>query len=134
PDAAFSQARRRLGVTPLRRAFDLVARPMATPATPGAFYKGWRLVAWDGTTLDLPDTPANARAFGRPGHAAGQGAFPQLRLLTLCKLCSHAAFAAQVKPLRCQEVTRDRALVRHVQPCMLLMWDRAFLDRDLVEA
>src|SRR5205085_8302130 len=133
PDAAFSQARRRLGVTPLRRAFDLVARPMATPATPGAFYKGWRLVAWDGTTLDLPDTPANARAFGRPGHAKGQGAFPQLRLLTLCELGSHAAFAALLKPLRCQEVTMARTLIRHLRPDMLPLWGRAFLDRDLVE-
>jgi hypothetical protein len=133
-DAAFSQARRRLGVAPLRHAFAAVARPLAAPATPGAFYRGWRLVGWDGTTLDLPDTPANAAAFGRPGHAKGQGAFPQLRLLTLCELGSHAAFAAQVKPLRCQEVTMARTLIRHLQPDMLLLWDRAFLDRDLVEA
>lgn len=133
-DAAFSQARRRLGVAPLRHALAHVARPLATPATPGAFYRRWRLMAWDGTVFDVPDTPANARAFGRPGHATGQGAFPQLRLLALCELGTHAVCAAQVKPLRCQEVTMARTLVRHLEPDMLLLGDRAFLDYDLVQA
>ncbi len=32
------EARQRLGVEPLRRLFDLVVRPLATPHTPGAFY------------------------------------------------------------------------------------------------
>ncbi len=107
---------------------------MAGPATAGAFYRGRRLVAWDGTVFDVPDTPVNERAFGRPGHAKGQGAFPQLRLLALCELGTHAIWAAQVKPLRCQEITRARTLVRHVQADMLLIWDRAFLDYDLVQA
>jgi hypothetical protein len=133
-DAAFSQARHRLGVAPLRHAFDYVARPLATPATRGAFYRRWRLVAWDGTVFDVPDTPANARAFGRPGHAKGQGAFPQVRLLALCELGTHAVCAVQVKPLRCQEITMARTLVRQVQADMLLIWDRAFLDYDLVQA
>src|SRR3954464_7560207 len=55
-DSAFSQARRRLGVAPLRHLFLETARPMATPQTPGAFSRGWRLMGLDGTTLDLPDT------------------------------------------------------------------------------
>jgi hypothetical protein len=133
-DSAFSQARRRLGVAPLREAFASVARPLATPHTRGAYYGRWRLMAWDGTVLDVPDTKANARAFGRPGHALGQGAFPQLRLLALCELGTHAVCAAQVKPLRCQEVTMARTLVRHLQPDMLLLWDRGFLDCGLVRA
>jgi hypothetical protein len=52
---------------------------MATHQTVGASYRGRRLVGLDGTTLDLPDTPANARAFGRPGTARAGGAFPRLR-------------------------------------------------------
>src|ERR1700712_1820861 len=65
-DSAFTQARKRLGVAPLRQLFLQVARPMATHQTRGAFSGGWRLMGLDGTTLDLPDTPANARTFGRP--------------------------------------------------------------------
>lgn len=133
-DSAFSQARQRLGVAPLRAAFASVCQPLATPQTRGAFYRQWRLMAWDGTVLDVPDTPANVRAFGRPGHARGQGAFPQLRLLALCELGTHAVTAMQVKPIRCQERSMARTLIRHLQPDMLLLWDRAFLDCDLVRA
>ncbi len=57
-DSAFSQARRRLGVAPLRALFLEVARPMATHQTIGAFYRGWCLMGIDGTTLDLPDSIA----------------------------------------------------------------------------
>jgi transposase IS4-like protein/DDE family transposase len=126
-DAAFSQARARLGPAPLRHAFERVAQPMATPLTQGAFYRGWRLMAWDGTVLDLPDTPDNARIFGRPGHAKGQGALPQLRLLALCELGTHTVCAALVKPIRCQEGAMADTLIRHLRPGMLLLWDRAFL-------
>src|SRR3954471_22765824 len=60
-DSAFTQARKRLGVAPLRRLLLQVARPMATHQTRGALHRRWHLMGIDGTTLDLPDTPANAR-------------------------------------------------------------------------
>ena len=75
-DSAFSQARRRLGVAPLRHLFLETARPMATHQTVGASYRGWRLMGLDGTTLDLPDTPDNARTFGRPATGRAEGPPP----------------------------------------------------------
>jgi hypothetical protein len=44
----------------MSRLFALVARPLATPDTPGAFLNGLRLMAVDGTVVDVPDTEANA--------------------------------------------------------------------------
>src|SRR5215831_13620867 len=61
-DSAFTQARQRLGVAPLRQLFEQCARPMATHQTVGAFYRGWRLMGLDSTVLDLPDTAANENA------------------------------------------------------------------------
>src|SRR5262249_17723620 len=78
-DSAFSQARRRLGPAPLRHLFLETARPLATHQTRGASYRGWQLMGLDGTTLDLPDTPENARTFGRPTTGRAAGAFPQVR-------------------------------------------------------
>jgi hypothetical protein len=131
--SAFSQARRRLGVPPLRSLFAAVARPMATPATRGAYYRGLHLMAWDGTVLDLPDTPANARVFGRPGNDRSPGAFPQLRLLALCELGTHAVCGVQVKPIRCGEGSMVAPLLRQLRPGMLLIWDRLFLSFALVQ-
>src|SRR3954468_21922083 len=43
--SGISQARTRLGEAPLRRLYDQVVRPVATPATRGAWYRRWRLVS-----------------------------------------------------------------------------------------
>ncbi len=61
--------------------FALVARPLATPNTPGAFLNGLRLMAVDGTVFDVPDTAANARVWGYPGSRPGtQAAFPLIAI------------------------------------------------------
>ena len=81
--SGISQARSRLGEAPLRRLHDEVVRPIATRATKGAWYRGWRLVSLDGSCLDVADTEANRAAFGSPGASRGESAFPQLRFAAL---------------------------------------------------
>jgi hypothetical protein len=130
-DSAFAQARRRLGVAPLRRLFTLTARPMATHQTLGAFYRGWRLMGLDSTVLDVPDTPENARVFGRPGTARAPGAFPQVRLLALCELGTHAVCGLAIKPHRRSEQRMAPALLDLLEPGMLLLWDRGFFSLNL---
>jgi hypothetical protein len=125
-------ARQRLGIAPVRRLFDEVVRPLAEPDTPGAFYRGLRLMAIDGTTLNVPDTAANDRAFGRPsGGHRGEGAFPQVRKLSLVELGTHVEVAFQVKPCTWSEQAMLPALLRHVTPDMLLIWDRNFFSYEL---
>ena len=131
-DSAFSQARRRLGVAPLRHLFLATARPMATHQTVGASYRGWRLMGLDGTTLDLPDTPGNARTFGRPTTGRAEGAFPQVRLLALCELGTHAVCGLAIKPLRHGEPSMVGPLLDHLGPGMFLIWDRGFFSFDLI--
>lgn len=133
-DSAFTQARRRLGVAPLRQLFLETARPMATHQTIGAFYRGWRLMGLDGTTLDLPDTPDNARTFGRPTTGRADGAFPQARLLALCELGTHAVCGLAIKPLCHGEPSMVGQLLDHLGPGMLLVWDRGFFSYELISA
>jgi hypothetical protein len=77
-------ARRRLGVAPVRHLFNQTVRPLAQPTRPGAFYGRHRLMGIDSTVFDVPDTPANDAAFGRPSAGPrGDGAFPQVRKLSL---------------------------------------------------
>ena len=77
--SGISQARTRLGAEPLHRLYERVVRPIATPATKGAWYRAWRLVSLDGSCLDVADTEENRAAFGRPEASRGESAFPQLR-------------------------------------------------------
>lgn len=133
-DSAFSQARRRLGVAPLRHLFHETARPMATHQTVGAFYRGWRLMGIDGTTLDLPDTPENARTFGRPTTGRAEGASPQVRLLALCELGTHAVCGLSIKPICHGEVSMVGPLLDHLGPGDLLVWDRGFFSYGLIRS
>ena len=130
-ESAFAQARARLGVWPLRELFDAVARPMATHQTVGASCRGWRLMAVGGTTLDVPDTPANARAFGRLRTDRGPGAFPQVRLLALCELGTRAICGLAIKPGRRGEQVMAGSLFDQLGPGMLLIWDYGFFGFPL---
>ena len=98
--SGISQARTRLGEAPLRRLYEGVVRPIATPATKGAWYRTWRLVSLDGSCLDVADTAANRRAFGRPEASRGESAFPQLRFVALVENGTHVLFGARLGRLR----------------------------------
>ena len=131
--AAISRARARLGAEPLRVLFARVCRPLATEETRGAFYRSWRVVAVDGTTFDVPDTPSNVEAFGRPGSSRGEGkgAFPQIRVAALAECGTHAMFAAATGPLAMHETTLARRLFASLSAGMLLIADRGFAGFDL---
>src|SRR5438876_4496630 len=132
--SALTQARQRLGPRPLRVLFHRLAGPVAAPTTPGAFLFGLRLMAIDGTTLDLPDTPANARLFGRPttGRGTGVGAFPQLRLVWLIEAGTHVLCDAVLRPCFRGEAPAARRLLRSVGAGMLVMWDRGLHSYEMV--
>src|SRR5262249_5966072 len=123
---ALCQARYRLGARPLVALFRLVCRPLATAQTPGAFLFGRRLFALDSTKLDLPDTAANAAAFGRHHAWRGSSAWPQLRLVLLVECGTHAVCDAGVWPCNVDEGRAGRRLLRSAGPDTLLLWDRGF--------
>src|SRR5712691_5827097 len=126
------EARKRLGVAPLRWLMNKVVQLKATLTTAGAFYRGMRLTAVDGFVLAVPDTDDNARVFGRPGSGRAAGAFPQARVLALCEVGTHILWQCLIKPIRCAEITMVRVLLRFLPPDMLLLWDRGFLSYDNV--
>jgi hypothetical protein len=122
------EARRRLGVAPLRVLADRVVALQATPQTPGAFYHGMRLMALDSFVLDVADSPANDRAFGRPGSHRSPAAFPQVRVLSLCEVGTHILWKSLLKPHSRSEVVMAAYLLRFLEEGMLLLWDRNFLS------
>ena len=58
--SSITEARQRVGPRVMSQLFAQVVRPLATEKTPGAFLRGLRVMALDGTVLDVPDTEANA--------------------------------------------------------------------------
>ena len=118
--SSISEARQRVGPQVMSQLFHLVARPLGSAQTPGVFLNGLRMMAVDGSTLDLPDTDANARVFGYPGTRAGtEASFPKARLVLLIEVGTHLITDALLSPYRVGERIRALKLLRSVGPGML---------------
>ena len=129
--SGISQARTRLGEAPLRRLYEQVVRPIATPATKGAWYRAWRLVSLDGSCLDVADTAENRAAFGRPGASRGESAFPQLRFVALVENGTHVLFGARLGGFADGETTLAHDALPALRPGMLCLADRQFFGHAL---
>jgi hypothetical protein len=130
--SGISQARSRLGPEPLRRLHDRVVSPIAQPQTRGAWYRHWRLVSLDGSTMAVADTPANDAAFGRPGkRAGGRAAHPLLRFVSLVECGTHVLFGTRLDAYRIGEYSLAREVVSSLREGMLCLADRVFFGFEL---
>jgi len=133
--SAISQARSRLGSEVMFELAQRVLRPLATPDAPGAWYRGLRVMAVDGSGMDVADEAANAEYFGYPSASRGQSAFPQARLLGLVECGTHAIVAAAIAPYRRSEVAMAIELLpAKLRPDMLVLADRNFYSFKLWQA
>lgn len=129
---AISQARDRLGAGPMQALFAAGCVPLASADVPGGFYRSWRLMAIDGTTLDVADTAANDGEFGRPGTSSGNpAAFPQLRLVGLAECGTHALVEVALGKYREAERSLAGPVLETLRSGMLLLADRGFYSFDL---
>ena len=124
--SGISQARTRLGWEPLRQLHDEVVQPIATRSTKGAWYKKWRLVSLDGSTLDVADEKGNAEAFGRPGVSRGASAYPQIRFVSLVENGTHVLFGSQMADCSTGEITLAKQVLPALREGMLCLGDRNF--------
>lgn len=131
-DPAVYRARGRLGWKPFRWLRKHVLRPLADLARdPTAFHHGRRLLAVDGTTLTVADTPANARTFGRPNNQHGVGGYPLIRVVAVCELGTHALVDWVARGYRKSEGELAHRLLRRVPAGALLLGDRNFHSFEL---
>ena len=128
--SGISQARTRLGAAPVQQLYAAIVTPIAVPATKGAWYRQWRLMTLDGTTLDVADTVANVAAFGRPGASRGTSAFPQIRLVALVENGTHVLCGAALDAYAVGETTLARRVWPTLTSGMLCLADRAFFGWD----
>ncbi len=132
--SGISQARSRLGEAPLRRLYEELVQPIATRASKGAWYRGWRLASLDGTCLDVADTEENRAAFGLPGASRGESAFPQLRLVALVENGTHVLFGARFGRYAEGETTLAHGVLGALRPGLLCLADRQFFGHALWQA
>lgn len=123
---AIVKARRRLGSEPVETIVRATIQPVADRETHGAWYRDWRLTAFDGTTFTVPDTEENDREFGRPGSGRGEGktAYPQVQAACLIELGTHAVFDARLDEYAAPETMLVEEMLSALRPGMLVLADR----------
>jgi hypothetical protein len=124
--SGISQARSRLGDEVMRRLHDETVRPIAMPATKGAWFKHWRLVSLDGSTLDVADEPLLEAAFGRPGAGHGESAYPQIRFVSLVENGTHVLFGTRMAGCATSEIALTKDVLPSLVSGMLCLADRNF--------
>lgn len=125
--SAIFQARARLGADPVEALFRRVAKPLARHDWADSWLAGKRLLAIDGTTVDVADSPANEAEFGRPGVGRGeQAAYPQARVVAVAETGTHAVIDAVIGDTGTGETALAVDLIDRLGPGTVLTADRGF--------
>jgi hypothetical protein len=132
--SALRQARQRLGPAPLRALFDLLRGPAATAATAQVSWRGRLLCAIDGTTMSVPDSPANLARYVRQRGLHGGSGYPLMRLTALVSCGTRSVIDAVFDPITTGEIAHAHRLTGSLRAGMLLLADRNFAAAGLVTA
>jgi hypothetical protein len=130
-NSGISQARTRLGWEPLRQLHDEVVQPVAVAATKGAWYRQWRVISLDGSTLDIADEKSNNEAFGRPGASRGESAYPQIRFVSLVENGTHVLFGSRMADYATSEIALAKTVLPSLRKGMLCLADRGFFGFEM---
>ena len=127
--AAISIARRQMGSAVFEVLYREQVRPLGVNgphAMPGVFWRGLRVMALDGSTLDLADEAGNAARFGYPGVSRGQAACPMLRFCALVECGTGVLIGAQADRYATGEHTLAERVCASgvIDPSMLILADR----------
>ena len=134
---ALTGVRRRVGEKPLESVFRRLCSALSPGRAPWSHLGGLLVVAIDGTTVSVCDSPPNAAAFGRPGTGTGQAANPALRLVMLAACGTRGVLDAVMGPVRgtgTGEQALAGRLLGSLHAGMLLLADRNFYSYALWQA
>lgn len=132
--AGLAQARRRIGVAPLRALFDLLRGPAGGVSVKGVRWRGRLVTAIDGTIMGCPDTAANLRVYSRGGGYQGGTGYPLVRVLALVACGTRTIIDATFGTDRIGETTYAHHLLRALRSGMVVLADRNFAARDWLVA
>ena len=124
---ALRDLRRRIGIPPVRRLFEILAGPLGQPRTPGIMFGGYRTVSFDGCkSIKVPDTARNRAWLGKQNAPNGETGYPALSLMTLVETGTRALLGAVFGPGTEGETGQARELLPLLDQTMLVLIDRGF--------
>jgi hypothetical protein len=123
-DSAWADRRARLPWDLFADVMRRVLRPKATRHQKDAFWRGWRVVALDGTTFSLTNTPQISGTIAKARTRRGRAAFAKLTTAVLLALGRHNPLAAGIGRHGESEWALAQRLLAQLPKRALLLGDR----------
>jgi hypothetical protein len=132
-DGAVVRARQRLGPEPMELLFQMSSKAWISQDREAHLFKGFELLAMDGTTFRTPDSAANRSHFGAQAYAKGTVAsYPQVRGVTLTQVPTHLVVNARFGPYATSEKAFAMEIVDSIADNTLTVVDKGFFAAELL--
>jgi hypothetical protein len=129
--AAVANGRGRVGIEPLLELFTISGESWVAECDSQNRWRELRLFAIDGSTLRIPDTPANEEVYGRPGSGRSEAGYPQARIVGVLTLGSRLLADFIVGTWEQGEQTLAQMLLGNLPGESLVVLDRGFVNYAL---
>lgn len=124
--SAYCQARSRLPETLLQNLFRQSGQNLEKKVTTEYLWCGRNVKVIDGSTVSMPDTLENQKAYPQPSTQASGCGFPIAKIGVIFSLATGAAIAICIDVLNTHDIKLARNLYQFLNPLDILLGDRAF--------
>lgn len=129
--SAFTQQRKKLRATFFQSWNDLLLLSYSYHCSKEIKrWKGYRVVAVDGSNISLVNTPVLKEYFG--GQSNQQCFFVQAKTLYCYDVLNELVLSGQISPYRIGELTLTYPLIKDFEKDMLLIYDRNFFNYKMI--
>jgi len=124
--SAYCQARKRLPEKLLQRLFGQVAQELEKQVSSEQLWCGRNVKVIDGSTVSMPDTPMNQKAYPQSSSQAEGCGFPLAKIGALFSLATGAAVALVINRKNTHDIKLARQIYQFLNPGDVLLGDCAF--------
>jgi len=125
-DSSWADRRARVPWEVFAELMRRVLRPKATRRHPDAFWRGWRVLALDGTQFSLTNTPQITRTVDKARTRRGRAAFAKMTAAVLLEVRLHNPLAAAIGRAGDSEWALAQRLLAQLPKRALLLGDRLY--------
>ncbi|WP_375478462.1 IS4 family transposase [uncultured Nostoc sp.] len=124
--SAYCQARSRLPETLLQKLFRETGENLEEKVTTEYLWCGRNVKVIDGSTVSMPDTAENQKAYPQPSSQKPGCGFPIAKVGVIFSLATGAAIALCIDVMNTHDIKLARQLYQFLNPLDILLGDRAF--------
>jgi hypothetical protein len=123
--SAYCQARSRLPEELLQKLFVKAAQNLSEKVTTEYLWCGRTVKVIDGSSVSIPDTVENQKAYPQPSSQKPGCGFPIAKIGVIFSLATGAAIAVAINVLNTHDLKLARQLYQELNPSDVLLGDRA---------